>query len=148
MCWISKECKPLVSDGHVKVIKICGQKENSRLCGYFRASFCYILNFTYKTEVNIKYFANEYYGDIGFHCYSADKCAWKTDLKHRVIKIGTDIDTFSYFGVYPIDYADFSNVAIVEGYIPKGTVYYINEDGEIISNGIVLTKVLQTLKTK
>ena len=87
MCWISNKCKPLVSDGNVKIIKICGQKENSRLCGYFRTSFNYNLNFTYKTEVKIHqaYFDNEYFGHEGFHCYSADKCTWEIDIKNRII---------------------------------------------------------------
>jgi len=147
MCWVSKECKPLVSDGNVKVIKICGQKANSLLFGYFRTLFSYHLNLTYKTEVKIHkpYFANEFYGREGFHCYSADKCTWKSDVKNRVIKIGTYSDTLTYFASYPIDYANFSNVVIAEGYIPKGTVYYINMDGEIISNSIVLTKIIQTI---
>lgn len=143
MCWISNKCNPLVSDGNVKIIKICGQKENSRLCGYFRTSFNYNLNFTYKTEVKIHqaYFDNEYFGHEGFHCYSADKCTWEIDIKKRIIKI----NALTYFASYPIDYADFSNVVIVEGYIPKGTVYYSNMDGEIISNSIVLTKIIQTI---
>ena len=166
MCW--KQYKKLpqtldtkVSDDKVEVIKICEIDKYGKLYGFFHSYFEYELNKEYKTEMNIKHEVvnlplsdesyNYYEGNNGFHSYSKEKC------KLVVTKEATygDIDGVQYISIsmlsphnteisgYSSHYSSQINrVAIVKGYIPKGSTYLENENGEIISEGIVLTEIL------
>ena len=158
MCWISDKLEPLVSDGNVKVFKICGQTKDSSLYGFFRHTFKYALNKIFKTKISIdsKGLSFRYMGNEGFHSYSNDHCMW---LLHRYEFIKSSkpesIDVFAkingerIIGSYSTNgfYCFyFVSIVLVEGYIPKGSRYYINENGEIISDSIVLTNIIKKIQ--
>lgn len=147
MCWSSNELNPLISDGNVKVIKVC-KIINGKICGYFFQNFQYELGKEYQSEIYIfpqNGVKSYYFGSTGLHSYSADKCT---------IGIYTNCLGSYHFQarchalqnciVHTFGEAT-CNCAVFEGYIPKGKTYYINRVGEIISESIVLTKKLNQI---
>lgn len=155
MCWISEKLEPLVSDGNVKVFKICGETNDSCLCGFFRYSFKYVLNKTFKTKIIIdKNFSTvTYIGNEGFHSYSQKHCMWMlrnspyTTYRISYIDVYTKFNSERLIGSYAANtFNDFGSTILVEGYIPKGGLYYINEIGEIISDSIVLTNIIEKIQ--
>ena len=138
MCWQSNSKNMQISDGNVKVKKIC-RFVNGNLCGYFYKDFTYALNTEYHDLLLVLYLDLEhaYVGTKGFHSYSADKCQILYNQETRLFEIWKD----SYSTMFNTFINFKKTVVVVEGYIPKGGVYHINEDGEIISNSIVLTRI-------
>lgn len=136
MCWKSKEFKPLVSDGNVKIKKVC-LLYNGNIHGYYYHNFIYELNKEYQTNVSLLLDTDNFYsGSVGFHSY----------LYKEVSLIPNRYTLDAYLGTYFITaYSKTSDVVIVEGYIPKGATYYINENKEIISDRIVLTNITHRL---
>jgi len=122
-----------ISDGHVKVFKICNYISDRKkivITGYFYRLFEYKLRRKYKTQLGIDYlFYNRVFE--GFHSYSPDICHAENEVLHKVIRLKDN----TVIGVYGRE------SVVVEGYIPKGGIYYVNEQGEIVSDSIVLTKI-------
>ena len=147
MCWISKELKPLTSDGNVKVFKVCKFKKNT-LCGYWYDSFKYKLNKEYQTKITIEFnLLHDFYeGTTGFHSYDASLC--KVKLRNYVgiillvYKCGENYVDKLNFPSYSLSLLSETTSCLVEGYIPKGAQYHVNEYGEIISNKLVLEKII------
>ena len=137
MCWISKNLTQQISDGNVKIFKMCMTK-NYKLCGYFYTNFEYILDEEYQTEINIGHNVelNRFVGNQGFHSYDATKCEVKKIID-REVKLCVTRCAFKPYTV--VKYL--ADAVLVEGYLPKGTTYYVNADGEIISDKIILTEI-------
>lgn len=142
MCWISDKAEPLISDGNVRVFKICRLKDGFIHSYYYGG--VYELDKEYETKINISPNGNgeKYFGREGFHSYSSNDCyaiATVGGLQVFKIRTGLTYDLFitDYIGTY------ITGVVVVEGYLPKGATYYINNQKEIISNKIILTKVTQ-----
>ena len=151
MCWRSKKMNKCISDGKVKVFKVCTLKNDGKLYGYFYKDFQYELNTKYKQDIT---FAMScllkgcfiHYGYDGFHSYSKDVCKaklsrpqdlWPSWIKVvNVYKNSNHQEIADYVGEYNF------NFVIVEGYLPKGTTYYVNDKGEIISDSIILTNTI------
>lgn len=133
MCWIADKMNKQISDGHVKVLKICNYYIRDRkkrvITGYFYPLFEYKLRRKYKTQLGINYLYNSVFE--GFHSYSPDICHAENEVLHKVIRLKDN----TIIGVYGRD------SVVVDGYIPKGGIYYVNEQGEIVSDSIVLTKI-------
>jgi len=150
MCWESKELKLLVSDGNVKVFKICLVSENGNNYFSYLYRFKYILNKEYHTELNIKKVITGglNYGNEGFHSYSAEHCkaenGWSDMMTHYAMSV---LSKNRNIGIYFVRRNKLP-LALINGYIPKGAKYAINADGEIISDSIVLTDVVRTLSDK
>jgi len=154
MCWESKELKLLVSDGNVKVFKICLVSENGNNYFSYLYQFKYILNKEYHTELNIKKAINggQNYGNEGFHSYSAEHCkaenGWCDMMTHGAMSVQPkSVKSLKILDIYFVRRNKLP-LALINGYIPKGAKYAINADGEIISDSIVLTDVVRTLSDK
>ena len=104
-------------------------------------------------------FSSYYYGfTYKLHKTYSEKLGAIHDLRTELYAINegihsyhntlTKISTSKYgdkwvndFNGYILDnYCRLGNVVKVQGYIPKGSKYYLNENGEYISEQIVLTK--------
>ena len=152
MCWMSNKLKPLVSDGNVKIYKVCRNNIIPYLYyGYYYNSFCYKLQHVYKTQISIaKHIVLDvgvYVGDEGFHSYSQKKCKWKLDNTTTIepsILIYNDIFHLHYINDDSTEFI-FGKVVLLEGYIPQGATYYENDEGEIISDSIILTNTITKL---
>lgn len=104
-------------------------------------------------------FSSYYYGFIyKLHKRYSEKIGGIRDLRTGVYAIDKGIHSYhntltsistskygdrwirSFNGEILDNYCRFGNVVRVQGYIPKGSKYYLNENGECISEQIVLTK--------
>ena len=147
MCWQSyKSSGKRISDGKVKVFKVCKKIDNDSVKAYFYSDFIYQMNQLYTTHMSVKCVVEDgYIGTNGFHSYSAKECV------HRITRESIQKAKFKYidvlkYGLVNIQEYFGSNeeIVVVEGYIPEGTAYCINNNGEIISDAIVLTRIKQT----
>ena len=153
MCWTAKELNKCVSDGNVYIFKVC-KIIDGKICGFYYQEFKYTLYKKYTTQIffqkNFGYnrlngFSwQEFYGYNGFHSYSKTNrkiAACAACLDCLGVYYNDDIQRFDvYNGHYNKDFV------IVEGYLPKGTIYYENEYGEIISDSIVLTNIIEKIQ--
>ena len=162
MCWISKNLVEQKSDGKVEIYKVCGIDKNNVIRSYFRPNFTYVLNIPNQTKVSINQHENEYYGFNGLHSYSAKLTEWKREKytsKQDCIHIKSINSNMWLYPLYtplfckPMFYSDQKHsavrkehIAVIKGYIPKGASYYVNSHGEIISEEIVLTEIIQTIE--
>lgn len=149
MCWQSNTAKKHISDGKVKVFKVCIINPKDEIRSYYFSAFKYELDKQYKQDIvlymkddlGMKNRANQpkYLGFKGFHSY-LDGCALIKE-KNLLFVRPTPKSRLS-IGLYDMDtYC----LAIVEGYIPEGVAYYINRHKEIISESIVLTNIKEYL---
>lgn len=72
--------------------------------------------------------------DEGFHCYSMNNKVGLNKIGSIVVKKGSNYVT-SMFN-------DFSDLKVFEVIIPQGSTYYENEDGEIVSDNMILKNEL------
>jgi len=157
MCWESNKLKKLVSDGTVKIFKICKTtlKFNKNIVNsYYFEDFCYALNTEYHTKINIQSMWDYplFRGYNGFHSYLKKKCKterYSNDIRIFIPRVWPKFDAYKDFPTKKIieTYSAFFcdplglSTVVVDGYIPKGATYYINENYEIISDGMVLTNI-------
>ena len=131
MCWKSKLVpKRLVAKRDIPITKILAPN----MCAYFFRGFQYDLHKQYLTELKEPRWdcvLDKYIINHGFHSYS------------KKVKMAIDEDYIHVF--YPscgVALAVYSSVAnIVNGIIPKGSHYYLNDDGEYVSDSIIITKI-------
>lgn len=146
MCWLSETNIPLESDGTVKFIKVCGV-ENGQLRAYWHDSFKYELN-QQPSVINVPILFDpqhqRYFGKQGFHCYDANTCKIRVSRHLDICSMEVLCDNIpDCIGNYLMESSVHGCVAcLVEGYLPKGAIYHVNKRGEIISNAIVLTKII------
>lgn len=149
MCWQSNTAKKHISDGKVKVFKVCVINSKDEIRSYYFSAFKYELNKQYnqdivlrtKDDLGMKHIDKQkkYLGFKGFHSY-LDGCAL---IKEKnLLFVRTTPKGRLSIGLYDMDAFC---LAIVEGYIPEGVAYYINRHKEIISESIVLTNIKEYL---
>ena len=111
MCWVGNTEDKKIAEKNIPIIKICFKKAGKIISLFY--NFEYVLNKVYTTKLIPEF---PFTINHGFHSY-AKEC---------------ELQNFVHM------YND--NLYLVSGYIPKGSVYYINTHYEIVSNSIVLTK--------
>ena len=128
MCWISNiPVRENIAKEDIPIFKVCLYLNNN-IVSYYR-NFIYILDRIYNT--NIRFVSKQAIVN-GFHSYSSKHCQIKITLsnilsilnKNRNLKL----DDFIYH----------NNIIRVNGIIPKGSKYYLNDKGEYVSNSIKL----------
>lgn len=108
MCWISTELDKKVAEHDITVYKIV--LPNIRGIKSLFYKFWYLFNMTYRGTFAIKLVGSEYCITEGFHSYKT---------KSQVLFAN-----------------QFYFKKIVKCILPKGTIYYINNNDEIVSNQI------------
>ena len=130
MCWIGnndEELTPKIAKDNIPVEKIVklGTTIFNEEC-YHSAYFDkrYELNTTYKTS---HMFLNGYWVEEGFHLYKGVKIIIDRKLEGILIygKNNVKLDSWSI-----------CDIAIMSCVIPKGSIYYENSYGEIVSDTI------------
>lgn len=143
MCWLSNN-KPAikVAEENIPIFKICMKMLSKEDCvqSYYW-EFVYHLNREYdifeEDGVNALDYCqlldNRYRIDVGFHSYGINV----------ILRVNNNGDTmFVETPRIVIDsYYKTKKVIRVNGYIPKGANYVTNEQGEYVSNKIVLTDI-------
>lgn len=121
-----------VAEKDIKVYKICTNTDHI-VVSYFRKYIYVPLEITHKINVTfVEEFGLNYIVD-GYHSYKS--CKWYPYLsKYKELAVIVE-DTYKIY-----DYK--SPVVIAEFIIPKGTIYYENTNGEIVSNQIMFTGII------
>ena len=130
MCWIAtneKELTPKIAEDNIPVEKIVMLGTNIYNEEYWCSAYFnkeYELNTTYRTY---DMFLHSYVIEEGFHSYKGAKIVIDKELKDIYIygKDNKKLDSWSIRGM-----------AIMSCVIPKGSIYYENRHGEIVSNTI------------
>lgn len=138
MCWKGKY-KPIIAKNNISIYKIMLREfidpTHSRIVSYYQG-FPYILNVKVVEELPTHYIPdNMGYVRItkALHSYSKEytrleKYSTGFLVKSNLIDSSLDFYTFDRRGTL-----------IMDGFIPKGATYCMNEYGEIISNELILT---------
>lgn len=129
MCWISKY--PPIKRGAQNLIivyKVVTYIDSSECRSLFIGGFKYIYKRVYRDpgSLEIKESKDMYGWEIhrGFHSYAT---------MGRALRKYKDVITYNY-----------GKVALVECMIPIGSIFYKNNDDEIVSNGIFINRILKT----
>lgn len=137
MCWYSKKKKAArIAVEDILVYKVMYRKPNN---GRFRSLYRrmdYEPEKIYWTDVNPISIDSPLYLEMkidkGFHSYSMDKTMATKDKYHIVI--------YNMENNEIVDSIFFSdNLVIAKCIIPKGSKYYKNDLGEIVSDQIIIT---------
>lgn len=138
MCWrnYTSPLKKLIAEENIPIFKVCIKDPLDFLNtveSYFM-SHCYQLETVYKLDCITPRDANGYFEiNAGFHSYLAG-CLFRRDVLNVVWILSPQPRRWvcSY---------ERNNTVKVGGYIPKGSEYYVNGDGECVSDSICLTKI-------
>jgi hypothetical protein len=137
MCWISEKPAILkIASEDIKVFKIVEKFENNIISVY--RGYEYKIGKLYETEIGLTETSSITFIHYGFHSYS-DKCKLDpngTYFKQPAFRImfkDICLDEFSCRGLsyYKVDCI-----------IPKGSQYYENDRGEIVSDKIILKEII------
>ena len=137
MCWVGKVNDKKIATEDIKTRKIVDKFKGSYY-GYFQEWFEYELGKEYNTKVTPR--DGSKYGiviEAGLHSY-----AWDIEMKQLC---GGDIKVKSlrHLGGQTIyqnngKYGGNHKIAVIECTIPKGTAYWENQVGEIVSEKLIL----------
>ena len=139
MCWIGygEEQHSLIAEEDIPCFKILEYVKNIGLVSYYY-EFHYNLNELYKCDFSCKY--DFEYGlfriNKGFHSYSVD-CVIDC-LDEDYFRIFSKSNDSLLLDLYHNDDCNYRDIYIASCIIPKGSIYNINEDGEIVSNQIII----------
>lgn len=136
MCWsTTKPPKKLIAKEDIPIFKVCTESAIIHTVNSYFKYYKYRLNVVHKlTDKLFTYIVPDSTTciDVGYHSYLTSKCGYIRDFSKRVTIIDDKGHPICSYGTY---------VLKVSGYIPKDSEYYINEQGECVSNSICLTKV-------
>ena len=135
MCWVSSQAVKQIAEEDIKVFKI-GESHGGKFCGMY-TDFEYQLNQLYSTHICIREadYQDIFIGSQGFHSYDPF-------IAHLDIPENGIIQWAVYAGKRRLDFdTDGTNYVKAECIIPKGSVYYKNDMGEMISNQIIIKNI-------
>lgn len=140
MCWSTAQPpKRLIAEENIPIFKVCTESAIIHTVNSFFKYYKYKLNIVHKlTDKLYTYIVTDRTSaihtciDAGYHSYLTSKCSHIRDFEKRVTIIDSKGQPICSYGAY---------VLKVAGYIPKDSEYYINEQGECVSDSICLTKV-------
>ena len=138
MCWVSSTMQKHTALHKIPVCKICHLViEEGYVIQSMYYSHKYKLNKLYKQQVPIverATFGERYIINEGFHSYSKDVTIGKQidGLEGTCICISYKGNELDWFRAY-------NSLIKVNGYIPEGSVYFVNDIGEYVSEALVLT---------
>ena len=137
MCWITfdKPLKKSIAEKDIPIFKVCTKSARflNTVRSYFK-DYYYQLGIVYELSCIIPLEINDCFEiDEGFHSYLANCCVFTHD-------VFDDLWVRTKLSMRYLCYYD-SRAIKVSGYIPKGSEYYVNEDGECVSNAICLTSI-------
>ena len=139
MCWVGKLEDKKVATEDIKVKKIL-DKFMGFYYAYYQEWFEYKLGEVYETTVEPRvhnFIEGAYLIDNGFHSYAWDiemKQLCAGDIKVRSLRHLGGQTIYQNNGRYGGDH----KIAVMECTIPKGTVYWENQVGEIVSEKLIL----------
>ena len=154
MCWISyKPWKQEVATRDIECFKICELIDN-KICSLYQG-FEYQLNTAYKAKLTFSKHIVAKTSEVlsyeiteGIHSYSTECRLERVSIPNtdvlateecKEIELLNIIKNESLLGSIYLNLHP--NAVLVKCIIPEGSIYFINEDEEIVSNQILLTKI-------
>jgi hypothetical protein len=157
MCWIGKQSNKNIATKDIEVFKLMYWDETAEIYDPPFQRFTYKPNNTYEitnSQLGVTQMYKNYIRiDYGFHCYSNDKC-----FCNKTNNGTFSVNTITYNNASLEWYTDirFANnsryrkindverkplpLKRVKCIIPKNTMYYENNEGEIVTTKIIITK--------
>lgn len=128
MCWITYGSpSALIAETDIPILKVGREEGNIMVSPYME--FAYELGKIYKTKINPTYDAKGLYRIYaGFHSYDPRELQAYHEFWSIIVAQGGLTQD-----VYP------SHMNVFEGFIPKGSSYYLNMCGKLVSDGICIT---------
>lgn len=126
-------------ESKIPIIKVLRMYVDSKkLAAYYRDT-PYILYKEYNSSIFPRFIDSCFEINEGLHCYS-NSCKFASfgDGIHIFLPKEVTATYDDRKKVYPY------KAVVVEGYIPPNTRFYINEIGEIVTQGLVLTNILKS----
>ena len=150
MCWLTKieeNIHPKVAEEDIKTFKICKTGYAPDVVHSYYKVKEYTIGFTYRLNCKIEpWTARQDAGDkrfilseieYGFHSYNPNKVKLLVNHDLQTVRICLIKNTTDSFSLNPLDYFSLTpDLLRVECIIPKGTTYYENEKGEMVSESI------------
>jgi hypothetical protein len=139
MCWVGVIDNRKIATEDIKTKKIVDLFQG-HYYGYYQEWFEYELGKEYETKINtIRVTYDDYVRVIeaGFHSYAWDiemKSLCGGDVQVKSNRLNAGQTTFTNRGHHVGDH----KIAVMECTIPKGTVYWENRVGEIVSEKLIL----------
>lgn len=158
MCWVGKTEHKHVAKEDIEVRKML-LKEREEL--FDNPSFVspyqfmkYVIGIGYVTKINPchsfpQFDSSRITINEGFHCYSPSKCRF---VKHENLQGETSVITVYLLCdsknlaeqarntiCFPADI--YRNPVVMKAIIPKGTTYYENDSGEIVSEKLIVKEI-------
>ena len=137
MCWVGKVDDKKIATEDIKTRKIVDKFKGSYY-GYYQEWFEYEIGKEYNTKVTPR--DGSKYGiviEAGFHSYAWDiemKQLCAGDIKVRSLRHLGGQTVYQNNGKYGGDH----KIAVMECTIPKGTAYWENQVGEIVSEKLIV----------
>ena len=135
MCWMCSKAEKKIAEEDIKVFKIGKGYEDIFESLY--VDFKYQLNQLYTSCIDVEFqtHSNNFIGSQGFHSYDPS-------IVHLKISENGIIQWAVYAGKRRLDCdTHIGDCVKAECVIPKGSVYYKNDMGEIISNQIIIKNI-------
>lgn len=135
-CFISKKAR--IAKRNIKVFKFAIEAPGGKVVPYFfpnRNIIYYEEGKEYTSKIHYFYdrFNNDFIIDEGLHSYNKKLCWYKKDSHF--------INMHSLF-ISPTMYFDTREELLkLDCHIPKGSIYYINCSGEMVSDKLVVDKI-------
>lgn len=150
MCWLSDEYKaPNIADEDIIVYKVMLLREgyrNELASFYYGKRYVIGKEYIEETETVEPVYLYHYSINKGFHSYSLEKTTEKECYNHCQIWSGTTLLDYVNLGI-DVHYGE--TLVAVKCIIPKGSTYYENDLGEIVSDRIIITdKIFKKFKNK
>ena len=147
MCWLTNNLRlsfPRKSKKNIPILKVT----NYDLHGFYYRSYAYelgklnVLEKGFKVQRELLFYCRV---EEGFHSYNLNKIRIKKSCigNHYMIYkkrnwLANKLTVPKLIGCFPAE-----STVLVIGYIPKNTRYLENNDGEMVSDKIILTEYLQ-----
>ncbi len=138
MCWTGNS-NPIVAKDDIpckKIVKVLYRPPRKIYVPFFMhaKSIEYVIGETYTSEIRIRYQWEDGFKeiDVGLHCYSKD-------VKTQHLQTGIAVNFLNNpNGRY---YSNIYNPVLMNCIIPKGTTYYENNNGEIVTEKLKIISI-------
>lgn len=139
MCLITEQIEPFIAQENIEIRKLC-KIINNEIYNYFDSWFFkYELNILYKTDMvanNIPENSFDLAVDGAYNLtrkFFREEASKLTNVHEGFHSILKDCESRNWL---------FRRKTYVEGIVPKGSLYYLDKTGLIVSNQIILTKII------
>lgn len=132
MCWVGKN-NPKIAESDIPITKILLQDPRTEMIfSYYQRRQGWKLNEIVESKITIERSFEDGRIEISYGLHAFNIISFLKG-KDGILQTNTGV-VFTE--------KDNTNLLVVEGFIPKGSLYYLNDEHEIVANKMVITKIL------